>query len=134
MATIFISHSSKDRAAVTEIAEQLKRRDFLSIFVDFDPENGIPPGRHWEKEFYHRLLACSAVVFVCSSASVSSKWCFAELTFGEQPETNCEDKANTEGSNRLYGCSYLKKGAQTRCSSKNKMFGCSHTTMYFEET
>lgn len=80
MASIFISHSSKDRLAATEIAEQLRKHDFVSFFLDFDPELGIPVGRNWEKELYHRLLACSAVLFLCSPDSVSSHWCFAELT------------------------------------------------------
>lgn len=80
MATLFISHSSKDRQAATEIAQRLKQRDYFSFFLDFDPEVGIPAGRNWERELYHRLLGCSAVLFLSSPHSASSKWCFAELT------------------------------------------------------
>jgi WD40 repeat protein len=80
MATVFISHSSGDAQRATAIAEKLKERDFFSYFLDHDVERGIHAGRHWEKELYRRLLTCKAVVFVCTPESVSSKWCFAELT------------------------------------------------------
>lgn len=80
MAAIFISHSSKDKSLADEIAGRLKKRDFVSFFLDFDPALGIPPGRNWERELYHRLLSCKAVLFICSEDSVASKWCFAELT------------------------------------------------------
>lgn len=79
MPSLFISHSSADRAAAERLARQLRRRDFQSFFLDFDDARGIPLGQNWEKTLYRRLLGCSAVVFLCSAESVASKWCFAEL-------------------------------------------------------
>ena len=51
-----------------------------SVFLDFDPENGIPAGRDWEQELYRRLRACQAVIVLCSEHSMASHWCFAEIT------------------------------------------------------
>ncbi len=50
------------------------------MFLDFDPEVGIPAGRSWEQELYRQLRACRAVILVCSEHSMSSRWCFAEIT------------------------------------------------------
>ena len=40
MATVFISHSSSDRAAVEHLVEQLHAYGFAAMFVDFDPDAG----------------------------------------------------------------------------------------------
>src|SRR5262245_45176748 len=80
MASIFISHSSKDRDATNEIAELLRANSINSFFLDFDPEAGIPPGRSWEKELYEKLRTCRAALILCSENSMSSDWCFAEIT------------------------------------------------------
>jgi hypothetical protein len=80
MSAIFISHSSEDNATVTGISERLQRQGHRSVFLDFDPERGIPAGRDWEKELYAKLRGCRAVILVCSEHSMESKWCFAEIT------------------------------------------------------
>jgi WD40 repeat protein len=80
MSVIFITHSSKDDDAAKEIAAWLKARDFDSIFLDFDPVNGIPAGRNWEQELYRKLRQCRAVIVLCSEHSMASDWCFAEIT------------------------------------------------------
>ncbi len=77
---IFISHSSHDRLAAAELAERLRAQGYESLFLDFDPADGIPAGRNWEREIYARLRACSAVVVLCSVQSMASDWCFAEIT------------------------------------------------------
>jgi WD40 repeat protein len=79
MPELFISHASSDRVAVERLAVQLRARRFESFFLDHDRVTGIPVGQDWEKTLYRRLLACSTVIFVCTPASVASKWCFAEL-------------------------------------------------------
>ena len=43
-------------------------------------EDGIPAGRDWERELYHQLRACRAVLILCSPHSMASRWCFAEIT------------------------------------------------------
>jgi hypothetical protein len=80
MASVFVSHSSRDRPATEWVAEQLRAAGFAALFVDFDPEQGIPSGRHWERELYAQLRRTDAVIFLASEASVTSRWCFAELS------------------------------------------------------
>jgi WD40 repeat protein len=80
MSAIFISHSSKDNTIAGEVKAKLLAQGHRSVFLDFDPENGIPAGRNWEKELYLRLRACQAVVVLCSEHSMASLWCFAEIT------------------------------------------------------
>src|SRR3954468_8936365 len=80
MASIFVSHSSRDRAATERVVARLRAAGFAALFVDFDPEQGIPAGRNWERELYAQLRRSDAVIFLASQASVDSHWCFAELS------------------------------------------------------
>src|SRR5687767_14690917 len=80
MASVFVSHSSRDRSVTERVAERLRAAGFAALFVDFDPEQGIPAGRDWERELYAQLRRTDAVVFLASEASVASRWCFAELS------------------------------------------------------
>ncbi len=63
-----------------EVKAWLEGEGHGSVFLDFDPEVGIPAGRSWEQELYRQLRACRAVILVCSEHSMSSRWCFAEIT------------------------------------------------------
>ncbi len=80
MSRIFLSHRSSDEAFAERLRERLVESGFRSFFLDFHPEDGIPPGRDWEQEIYRQLRRCEAVIIVCSKASMTSKWCFAEAT------------------------------------------------------
>ena len=80
MSGIFISHSSRDREAAGAMAKRLRGEGYQSLFLDFDPADGIPAGRDWEREIYARLRNCSGVVVLCSAHSMASDWCFAEIT------------------------------------------------------
>src|SRR6266550_9635162 len=79
MATLFVSHSSSDLTATTQVVERLRSEGIGALFVDFDPENGIPPGRNWERELYMQVRKADAIVFLSTRASVASHWCFAEI-------------------------------------------------------
>ena len=79
MASVFISHSSRDRATTEWVAEKLRAAGFAALFVDFDPEQGIPAGRNWERELYAQLRRSDAVVFLASEVSVASSWCLLEV-------------------------------------------------------
>jgi formylglycine-generating enzyme required for sulfatase activity len=81
MSAIFISHSSKDNAAADVMRARLQGQAHRSVFLDFDPELGIPAGRHWEKELYTQLRGCRAVIVLCSEHSMTSQWCFAEIAY-----------------------------------------------------
>ena len=80
MSAIFISHSSKDNAVAGEIKAKLLEQGHRSFFLDFDPEIGIPAGHSWEQELYARLRGCQAMIVLCSEHSMTSPWCFAEIT------------------------------------------------------
>jgi hypothetical protein len=79
VASLFISHSSSDRDAAQRLAERLRTERFAALFLDFDPELGIPAGRNWERELYAQLRKTDAVIFLASTASVASRWCFLEV-------------------------------------------------------
>jgi WD40 repeat protein len=80
MASLFVSHAGCDRGFVELVCTRLRAAGFAALFVDFDPEDGIPAGRHWERELYVQLRRTDAVIFLASAASVASRWCFAELS------------------------------------------------------
>ncbi len=80
MSAIFISHSSSDGAVSAEVRDWLVDQGHRSVFLDFDPEAGIPAGRSWEQELYQQLRACRAVIVLCSEHSMGSRWCFVEIT------------------------------------------------------
>jgi hypothetical protein len=80
MSAIFLSHSSKDNVVAAEISARLKQQGHRSMFLDFDPVDGIPAGRDWEQELYTRLRACRALIVLCSEHSMSSPWCFVEIS------------------------------------------------------
>lgn len=80
MSAIFISHSSRDNELASELGARLKEQGHRSVFLDFDPAEGIPGGRDWEQELYQQLRTCQAVIVLCSEHSMASHWCFAEIT------------------------------------------------------
>ena len=80
MSAIFLSHSSRDNAAADAMQAWLRARGHQSIFLDFDPANGIPAGRDWEQELYRRLRVCRAVIVLLSEHWLASRWCFAEVS------------------------------------------------------
>jgi hypothetical protein len=80
MASLFVSHSSRDLPATKRVVERLAAEGFAALFLDFDPAQGIPAGRAWEQELYAQLRKTDAVVFLASAASVASQWCFAEVS------------------------------------------------------
>ena len=80
MSAIFISHSSKDNMIADELKNRLEAQGHRSVFLDFDPNIGIPPGRDWERELYYQLRSCQAIIVLCSKDSMASQWCFAEIT------------------------------------------------------
>lgn len=80
MGLLFISHSSADNDAALAFGARLRARGFGALFLDFDPEQGIPAGRNWEEELYAQLRRADAVVFLASPDSVASKWCAVEVS------------------------------------------------------
>jgi len=79
MSAIFISHSSKDNAWAERIAAWLEEQGYEGVFLDFDPQNGIPAGLDWKQELYHQLRRCRAVIALCSEHFTESQWCLSEV-------------------------------------------------------
>ena len=80
MSAIFLSHSSADNDAALQIHDWLQKQGYRSTFLDFDPAQGIPAGRDWERELYAQLRASRAVIALCSRYSMASLWCLLEIT------------------------------------------------------
>lgn len=80
MRRIFISHSSRDNGVAKVLKEHLQAHGHRSLFLDFDPADGIPVGRDWERELYQRIRSCQAMIVICSRDSMDSRWCFMEIT------------------------------------------------------
>ncbi|MGH8610305.1 MAG: toll/interleukin-1 receptor domain-containing protein, partial [Gammaproteobacteria bacterium] len=81
MPALFLSHSSADNEIAQRIVQSLRDQRIRSIFLDFDPELGIPVGRNWERELYRQLRITDGILFLSSEKSIASRWCFAELAF-----------------------------------------------------
>jgi formylglycine-generating enzyme required for sulfatase activity len=87
VSSIFISHSSHDNAWAKRIRDWLQgaedkqepERRYEALFLDFDPECGIPNGTSWRAVLHQKLRLSRAVIVVCSRRYCSSQWCLAEL-------------------------------------------------------
>src|SRR4051794_39069044 len=79
MSTVFISHSSRDDCICRDIHARLTEWGYASVFLDFDPEAGIPAGRDWERDIYWHLRTCRALIALYTANSLTSHWCFAEI-------------------------------------------------------
>lgn len=78
MSAIFISHSSKDKVCAEQMVAWLREQGHQSLFLDFDPQNGIPGGRDWNKELHQQLRRCRAVIALLSEHFTASEWCKGE--------------------------------------------------------
>jgi WD40 repeat protein len=80
VASIFISHSSRDNQLAAEIKAWLVGQGYENVFLDFDKQTGLGAGREWERQLYEAIGRCHAVLLIVTSAWMESKWCFAEFT------------------------------------------------------
>src|SRR5262245_15810527 len=77
---LFISYGKDDRKIALEVHQRLRAEGYGALFLDFHPDEGFQPGGPWERELYVQLRKADGVVFLASTTSVESQWCFAELT------------------------------------------------------
>ena len=84
MTTVFISHSSKDKAWADQIYEALCRGGYTSIFLDHHPQNGIHAGAEWEKMLWRKLRQSRGVVVLCTSHWLDSPYCIAEAVLARE--------------------------------------------------
>lgn len=76
---VFVSYSGVDRERVDQAAAILRDLTGDQVFLAHDPEVGIPGGARWYRDLYIRLRGSCALVVLCSPASMTSRWCFAEV-------------------------------------------------------
>lgn len=70
---LFISHSTKDDAAIDDIAEKLEAADF-QVWVDH--REGIEPGTpSWDRAIREAIMLSDAGLFVMSPPSLESEIC-----------------------------------------------------------
>lgn len=84
MTTLFISHSSKDKAWSQSLREALRERGYQSLFLDFHPDDGIAAGADWEQTLYQNLRKCRGVVALCTPHWFASPWCVTEAMIARE--------------------------------------------------
>lgn len=76
MASVFLSHSSKDKPFVRELFQRLTR-DGVTCFFD---EESIEWGANWVRELENGIDLCEYIVLVLSPNFLASKWAEIERT------------------------------------------------------
>jgi len=84
MTTLFISHSSKDKAWAERIHQALSDGDYQCLFLDSHPDDGIHAGADWERTLYQRLRQSRGVVALCTANWLASPWCVAEAMMARE--------------------------------------------------
>lgn len=72
---VFISYARPDRDFVKELTARL-RHNGVETWTDLE---NIAPGQNWQETIEHGLLDASALVYVASQSSTSSRWMEFEL-------------------------------------------------------
>lgn len=84
MTTLFISHSSKDKAWAERAHQALTAGGYQCLFLDSHPDDGIHAGADWEQTLYQRLRQSRGVVVLCSANWLASPWCVAEAMMARE--------------------------------------------------
>lgn len=79
MATVFLSHSSRDDELARQLESWLNRSGFDDLFVD---HTGLLSGDKWTEELRRRKASCRVVICLVTSNWLSSHECFAEFLAG----------------------------------------------------
>jgi hypothetical protein len=80
MARVFLSHSSRDNSAASELKAWLDDQGFTAAFLDFDKHTGIAVGADWERTLYEQIQRCQTLLILQTPNWSASRWCFAEFT------------------------------------------------------
>src|SRR6187401_1355007 len=78
MASIFISHSSRDTNVATRLHEWLQSQGYDDIFLDSDKDAGVRPGWNWKGELHAAMKRAHVVLLLVSDAWFASGWSQAE--------------------------------------------------------
>src|SRR3954453_4630958 len=79
MASIFISHSSRDNEQATKVRNWLVANGWQDIFLDLDPERGIVAGQRWKEALQQAASRCEVVLALVSAEWLASSYCKAEI-------------------------------------------------------
>ena len=74
MAVLFISHASRDDAAIRDLEAWLEAKGFTDLFID---HSGIDAGEKWAQRLRDEAGACRVVVCFVTENGVGSDECFA---------------------------------------------------------
>lgn len=80
MATIFISHSSKDNLAARDVHEWLNDQGYGPAFLDFSPDDGMTGGMDWWRQLAENVKRAKIFLILASAAWVESTVSHEELT------------------------------------------------------
>jgi hypothetical protein len=78
LSKLFVSHSSHNDDWAIALKDWLVREGWSGerdIFLDLDPERGIPAGQRWLRELEDAATRCEAVLFLVSDDWLASKMC-----------------------------------------------------------
>lgn len=76
MASVFISHSSKDDALASDLELWLKANGFVDLFID---HRDIRVGDKWAEELRKNAGACRVVISLITESWLASPECFTEF-------------------------------------------------------
>ena len=79
MASIFISHSSKDNALAKSLESWLSDHGFWDVFIDY---NDIHAGSNWVEELKKAHGECRVIIFLVTANWLASKECSGEFNAG----------------------------------------------------
>jgi WD40 repeat protein len=79
MASIFISHSSRDNEQAVKVRDWLVANGWQDIFLDLDPERGIVAGQRWKEALRQAAHRCEVVLALVSPGWLTSGWCKSEV-------------------------------------------------------
>ncbi|WP_410791041.1 TIR domain-containing protein [Kribbella sp. C-35] len=79
MSGLFLSYAHVDRVPAKQLQKSLQRAGY-QVFLDTDPDGGIPAGTLWADELHRNIERSDIVVFLASVASLASPWCHTELS------------------------------------------------------
>jgi WD40 repeat protein len=84
MTAIFISHRSSDSGEAQALKDWLAQQGHERLFLDFDPDDGLPAGVDWEQRLYRELRRCQALLIVLTPGWLESVWCRSELAIARE--------------------------------------------------
>ncbi|MFM8276906.1 MAG: SUMF1/EgtB/PvdO family nonheme iron enzyme, partial [Cyanobium sp.] len=82
MASIFISYTNRNGEGLgwaQRMAAWLREWGYQDLFLDKDPDSGIPAAADWRRDLISKLRRCRAVIALCTPEYQASPWCMAEL-------------------------------------------------------